>query len=169
MESELIIYSNKKAYKIICLVLFVLNALLSFAFVSVKNHLSAGLLCTLSQVILIMLMAGLTCMFIYSLYRIARIAPMAVINQNGIWIKQFGIIPWNNIFEVTAFPAPNAPSIGIQVRDAALLSKQASIAGKLIMFESKMLHCPTIVIDNLEVNSQTIISFANEFIQEIKQ
>ncbi len=169
MESELVIYTNKKAYKIICLALLIFTALLSFAFVAIKTHLNAGFLCTLSQVFLIVVIAGMTCMLIYCLYRIARTAPMAIINASGIWLKQFGVIPWNNILEVTAFPAPNAPSIGIQVRDTNLLSKQASIAGKLIIFESTMLHCPTIVIDNLEVNNQTILSFADQFIEKTRQ
>ena len=114
-----------------------------------------------------MVIVAMSIMFIYALYRVNRKVPMAIINSSGIWIKQFGIIPWKNVHEINTYLS--IESIGIQVRDTAMLSNQATIAGKLIILESKILNCPTIVIDNIELDNQTVLSFAKQFIEEAKQ
>ena len=92
---------------------------------------------------------------------------MAIINQDGIWIKQFGIIPWPNIRSVAIYPVPGTPLevIGIYIRDTALLSQQASIAGKLILLQSRLFNFPTISLDNIELENHVVIEFAKRFIR----
>lgn len=167
MEPKLLIYTNKQAYKKICSRMLILVIFLSFILFFVRNALGAGYLCTFIQGFLFMVIVAMSIMFIYALYRVNRKVPMAIINSSGIWIKQFGIIPWKNVHEINTYLS--IESIGIQVRDTAMLSNQATIAGKLIILESKILNCPTIVIDNIELDNQTVLSFAKQFIEEAKQ
>jgi hypothetical protein len=42
-------------------------------------------------------------------------------------------------------------ALGIHIRDTKALSKQATLAGKLIILESNILKTPTIVLDNIEL------------------
>lgn len=147
--------------------MLILVASLTFIYCRNRNFLGADYIDAIPKWLIILFIVAMSGTFIYALYRIIRTAPMAIINQRGIWIKQFGVIPWANILDFNTFLSNE--SIGILVRDTVMLSKQATIAGKLIIFESKILRCPTIVIDNIELDSQTIISFANQFIATSRQ
>lgn len=168
MELELAIHTNKKAYKqmfIFGLILFLVVASLFFY---VSARVSPGLSLILTRGLFVAAMIGVVTLIFYSLYRVLRVEPMAVVSPSGIWIKQFGIIPWSNIQELDAFTIQGIPqpySLAIQAKDVTLLSKQASIAGKLILYESKVLNCPTIVIDKLELDSQTILNFASQYME----
>ena len=168
MNQELIIYSDKNTYKRISFVAFAWTSIALFLFFYTRHSLSAAYFSLFLQIILglIFTIALISCF--YSLYRIARTTPMAIINSKGIWVKQFGIIPWHNIQKVDKCYVMNMPvekAVGIKVHDTGSLSKQATIAGKMIIFESKILKCPTIVFDNIELETETIIIFANQFMQ----
>ena len=167
MKPELIIYTNKQVYKRIALIMFIMLIFVKLIFLFIRYTIRSQLLGTIFQGTLVILGLIICIALIYSLYRIMRNRPMAVINAQGIWIQQFGVIAWSNIQDVKTFLVAGTPteSIGIQVHDTDLLAKQANLAGKLIILESKVLHTPTIVIDNIELDNQTIIDFANQFMQ----
>jgi hypothetical protein len=168
MQTELIINTNKKAYKRMYYVglffLFILLCSISFL-----THASrAGYLRTFLLILFWSCLGGTIVYLFYAAYRFNRKSPMAIINQEGIWVKQFGIIPWNNIRTIER-PVINGmliEALGIQVKDTQLLSKQASINGKLIIFESKIIKCPTIVMDNIELTFDEIADFANQFMNK---
>jgi hypothetical protein len=143
---------------------------LTFTFYRVKNSLGVGhpysFLQGFFQGLLIIFIVAMSGICIYGLHRLINIDPMAIISPNGIWIKQFGTIPWNNVLAVKPYLGTtplSSESIGIQARDITLLSKQATITGKLMILQSKISNCPTIIIDNIELKAETVVNFANQF------
>ena len=136
----------------------------------IKSTLPTGNLCTFFQWFFVVFIVAMSSLCLIGLYKLINKTPIAIISSSGIWIKQFGIIPWSNILAVNPYLCsrfhPSIESVGIQVRDIALLSKQASITGKSIILQSKILKCPTFVIVNMELEAKTVINFAKQFIME---
>jgi hypothetical protein len=168
MQPELVINTNKKTYKrmyYVGLVWFFI--LLCLVFYLNRSH-QPGYLSTVLLGLLLLCLAGTVAYLFYAAYRFNRKSPMAIINQEGIWVKQFGVIPWSNIraIERPIINGMQIEALGIQVKDTQLLSKQASIPGKLIILESKILKCSTIVMDNIELRFDEIADFANQFMDE---
>lgn len=169
MNPELVINTNKEFYKKLCNTGFTWLAITLFLiFYMLKSHSTSYIFLSLKWGLLIIA----TCIVIYlayCTYRILRKAPMAVIDSNGIWIQQFGVIPWNNILKLEKPIIMGVPveALGIHIRDTKALSKQATIPGKLIIFEAKLLKTPTIVLDNIALKYDTIASFAQQFTKNV--
>jgi hypothetical protein len=168
MQKELVITTNKKVYKRMYYIGLIWLSILLLLTLHLQHSPLPGYLYMVSFLFVTLCLTGTLIFLFYTSYRFNRKTPMAIINEEGIWIKQFGIIPWNNIhiLEKPIIHGIQIEALGIQVRDTQLLSKQASIAGHLIILESKILKCPTIVIDTIELNFDEITNFTDQFLEK---
>lgn len=65
--------------------------------------------------------------FAHALFAIRDHRPAVIINKDGIWVKYFGLTPWNNIEKIDLYTIyqTSMQYIGIQVNNVALLAQQA--------------------------------------------
>lgn len=91
--------------------------------------------------------------------------PAARLDQNGIWVKYFGFIPWSeiDIFDYYKFPGAPLIGIGIRVKSTKRLAKQASFSGLMGIFWSKIFGYPPIIIFNTSIDSEQIMAFGRRF------
>jgi len=90
----------------------------------------------------------------------------AILDQDGIWIRFFGFIAWNEIIYFNLWKIPGTPveTIAIQVKDPKRLSQQASLSGKISLFWSKLFDNPHITLGNVTTSNEEILSFARKYI-----
>lgn len=92
--------------------------------------------------------------------------PVAILNQDGIWLARFGFIDWKEISEFALYSYKGTPEvIGIRVKNNAKISKQSSIAGKLDFFWAKLMGYPPIRLSGIALENDEVISFARQFLQ----
>lgn len=92
--------------------------------------------------------------------------PMAIINQDGIWMARFGLIPWKEIVEFGPYSYRGTPEvIGIRVKDNDKISRQSSIAGKLDFFWARWIGYPPIRITGIALPNNEVINFAKQFLK----
>jgi hypothetical protein len=93
--------------------------------------------------------------------------PLAVFNSNGVWVARFGLIPWDNITEVSPYlnVPPTIEAVEIRVKNYSLLYKHANASAKISIFFAKKFSYPPIIIANMTVDRQEIIMFANQFLK----
>ncbi len=91
---------------------------------------------------------------------------MAILNQNGIWLARFGLIPWKEIYEFDTYSEGRTPLkiIGIWVKNNKKISKQSTIAGKMDFFWAKLMGYPPIKITGIALGNDEVISFAKQFL-----
>ncbi|MFZ5954182.1 MAG: hypothetical protein ACOYT8_03760 [Candidatus Dependentiae bacterium] len=107
----------------------------------------------------------------YTYFLIKNPEPAAIIDASGIWVKHYGHIPWDNIARISNYQwSSSSPfvQLGITLKDMELVRKQASIAGKMGIFWSKIFNYPPILISNIELPNQTVIDFAQQFLEKEK-
>lgn len=121
----------------------------------------------LLQSILIIFAALILFGFIYT-FLIDPNIPAAILNEDGIWVKNYCFIPWQDIDEIAPYTFGNVPieSIGIRVKDRSKLSKKSAFAGKCGVFWSRIFGYPHIIISNITVDNDQVISFAQQFISK---
>lgn len=93
--------------------------------------------------------------------------PAAILDQNGIWVKNYNFIPWSNV-EVFApyIMFGDSEVVGIRVKDVQDLSKKASFNGKLSILWSKISGYPHIMLSNLAVENKDVITFAHRYLKQ---
>lgn len=96
--------------------------------------------------------------------------PLAKIGQQGIWHKNFGLIPWNAIRDITVYRYKDSPMemVAIWVYDTKALSKTASRQGKIALFWSKKFNTPPVTISNSTQTPETIVRLAKQFLEHEK-
>lgn len=106
--------------------------------------------------------------FIYGLFNQKNNDPAAQLNHEGIRVKYFGFIAWSEIEELSEyqFQGVSVVGIGIRVHDLKSLSKQAAFSGKLGIFWSKIFGYPPIIIANIVLDNEQVITYAKRFIKE---
>ena len=121
----------------------------------------------LIQSILIIFAALLLFVFIYA-SRLDYNIPAAILNEEGIWVKNYCFVPWQDIDEIAPYSLGSMPieSIGIRVKDRAKLSKKSGFGGKSAVFWSRIFGYPQIIISNIAVDNDQVISFAKQFINK---
>jgi len=168
---ELIIPCDKKSNIIAFIISPFIAAVSLFLLVSVStNYYDSGY----SSVVLFLMKILLSITFVISILIFICIpfqkinVPNAILNQDGIWIKHYGFIPWKDIKEIAKYTYGTPIEIvGIQVKYPDLLSKQASFGGKCGIFWSKIFGYYHISIGSPEITSDEILYFANKYITDI--
>ena len=96
-----------------------------------------------------------------------RNKPAAILTQNGIWVLNFGFIPWHMISKMGPYSSgfPHQV-IGIYVHDVKFLSRQASSDGKLRLFWAKIFNYPHIFLANTNISNGEILEFAQNFLHK---
>lgn len=94
-------------------------------------------------------------------------APLAILDQEGISVKHFGFIAWNEIEKFTLHqpPGKKKSSIEINVKNPNLLSKQADWQGKLSLFCGKIVGNYHMTFSNINIQNQKVKSFAQQYIK----
>lgn len=98
--------------------------------------------------------------------------PAMIINSEGIWIKEFGLIPWRNIADIETYNPLKVPfgfendlnALGINLHDSKLLFANASRRGKralTIAFNSRLPY-PITLID-MDIPAHEIVTFVRQF------
>ncbi len=94
--------------------------------------------------------------------------PAAILNQEGIWFKRYGLIPWGMVDEINLCSLPTASHIkliGIQIKNTSLLYKQASWEGKMELFWAKIFGYSHVKLSNIEMANDVVIKFARQYIK----
>ena len=68
--------------------------------------------------------------------------PLAILDENGIWIHHFGFINWNNIAEIqnpSFHKTENAAIIKIRVKNIKPVRNQVDLHGWLVLFYAQLL------------------------------
>lgn len=104
--------------------------------------------------------------FIFAIFLIQDNEPAAVLNEDGIRVKYFGLIAWENIDKMEPYKLikSSVESIGIRVKNVSLYN-QATLSGKSILLWSKIFGYPPIILSNLALENFEVINFANRFIK----
>ena len=117
------------------------------------------------QSILIFFIIMLLISLIYIIFLDKNDTIAARLNQDGVWVREFGFISWPEIDQLYAFTyGTPLEYIGIRVKDLKRLSKQASLSGKMRIFWSKIFGYPPIIIVHAEMDNEQILAFAKPFI-----
>ena len=107
-------------------------------------------------------------MFMYSYYLEKTGKPVLIINQEGIWVKHHGTIPWENISEIDIFymPSSSLKMLGIALKDPFAINAQTSFSGKCNLFWARLLNYRyQINICNTDLDDDEILVFARQFLR----
>jgi membrane protein YdbS with pleckstrin-like domain len=96
-----------------------------------------------------------------------KAAPAAIFDATGITVKDFGLIPWENIEKVALYALPFMKSfkfVGIRCKDVAAVRAQASWAGKLKLLSPKFFGDYHLTLAHTHaVSSTEIVLFAQHY------
>jgi hypothetical protein len=152
--AELIIHREKQNMMRLIMTYFVLFVFAAYFLYRSYTHIS-----TVMLVLVALLTFFFLVVFAMFTFQVLSKKPMAVINDKGIYIPAFGVIPWQDIDEIRPF---FANSIGISVKSNFDLNKRASIAGKLGLFWAKLFGCPPIILDNVSVKHDIVANLVQQ-------
>lgn len=155
---------NSKAAAPVMLFMICFFSLLFFLSLSL-SHFLWSLLARTIQGILLVLDALFAICLIYAITFSMNNKPAAIINEEGIWVNYFNLIPWNNIADVTLYRSPGTPIevIAVIPKEYTSVFKNASVSGKMAVIFSKIFGYPPILIANFELDNEYIIEFAAQF------
>lgn len=88
-----------------------------------------------------------------------------ILNKEGVWIQYHGWISWNNIEEIFIYRISTTPMEGIAIDfcNPLLVSKQSSFLGKIRLFWPRIFKYPHVILTNLDIENEVIISFSRRF------
>lgn len=160
---EIIIPVPKEDMKAALPILFLMTVIWGCSF-----YLSKGLYKYLGHYITFFLQSILAIIFvlfliicIYAILQSKEPENWARFNNQGVWVRYFGFIPWADIDVLDKFQyGTPLVNIGIRVKDLKKLSKQSSFNGKMAIFWSKIFGYPPIVIGNTQMENEQIVAFA---------
>lgn len=107
---------------------------------------------------------------IYSPFLLRYKGPAAILNENGIWVKNYNFISWKNIEIIAEYPiAGELKVIRILVKNTADLYKQANFGGKISILLAKPFNIPQITLSNLDTENEIILVFAHRYLKTQNQ
>lgn len=165
-DQEIIIPLQKEGRKVgLAVCLFMIIVLLVLFYLSsglykFLGHYISFFIQSIIALPLLLLLIG----FILGILQSKEPEDLARLTNQGIWVRYFGFIPWNDIaiFDNFQYGTPMI-NIGIRVKDLKKLSKQATFSGKMAIFWSKIFGYPPIVIAHTEMDNEQLIAFARRF------
>ncbi len=172
---ELIVHENKTR-KISLLLLPLLAALGFDVLFKLYNWSSSISIKTLLFIVLIVFAVFSMVRFFQLLKLYISKAPVLILNKDGLWVKQCGVIPWDNILVVEEFiinpfsiEGEDLVSLGIRLRDPEVAFKKTMlgrVALKLVRRRNPNYH---ILVRHLDISYQEISQFAEKFISKNQQ
>jgi hypothetical protein len=120
------------------------------------------------QIILGSIVALFAIGLLFSYFMSHNDKPAAILNENGIWMPYYNLIPWDTITEFDTVKVSTTPLeyIGIRVKDLSKLSKQSNFSGKSAIFWSRITGYPPITLANIELTNEEVIAFAQQFLNK---
>jgi len=94
--------------------------------------------------------------------------PAAIINEEGVWVNYYNLIPWSNIADVTVRNSPGTPIEVVVVlpKEYSSVFKNASGSGKMAIITSKLFGYSPILIANIEYDNDTVVEFAQQYMKK---
>ena len=148
------------------IILFVLGFFSFFFYLSRYLHPLLGHYITFFiQSILAIFIIMLLISLVYIIFLDKNDTIAARLNQDGVWVREFGFISWVEIDTLFSFTyGTPLEYIGIRVKNLKKLSKQASLSGKMKIFWSKIFGYPPIIIAHAQMDNEQILAFSHKFI-----
>lgn len=126
------------------------------------------------QLFLIALLCGfqlfLVARFIQFLKLLIDKKPIAILNHQGIWLKHYGLIPWNNVLAIEEYrihksvrASRNMWGLGIRLKDINPVMAQTSWMRKKLLKWSQRSGLYDIVLSNIDIEHKEVIRFAQPF------
>lgn len=163
-EQKLIVPFNTSTYRTALLIMpFIMGALyLLLTNANLLQNILGIYLTFLIQALLSIVLCMFLAAYINLFFLIKSDSLAAILSPDGIWIKDFGFIFWQDIHEFGPYIVTTTPiiNLGIRVKDISKLSKQASFNGKCAIFWSKIFGYPPIILSNLALENEQILCFA---------
>lgn len=105
---------------------------------------------------------------LYSMWLMKDNLPMAILDQEGIWVMRYGFIPWQEVKEVSLYYVPSTPleSVGIRVHDPVKIARQSTLSGKATFWYSKIFQYPPIILANSDIDNEIVVQTANHFMDQ---
>ena len=180
-RSRLIINFNKK---IIVNILFVFGVLIIILFLFLSSAVSFFI-----KALIFLFLSLLLLTFVYYFLEFVRsFRPIASMTSNGIWLRYFNFIPWNNIESIDLsfqgfIPKFSEKYLGEQDKVIKIKFKNISeiknitFMGKISLFWPKIFkiqhvtlvpRIQDIVLDETFVDGCEVLKFANQYIKQSK-
>lgn len=100
---------------------------------------------------------------LYALYLYCRHVPVLVLDEQGIWTRQYGFFAWHDIRAVESISVLGASGIGFWLRGSDVMKKKSSLLGRASFRWSQFLKMPQMCFVNLSIQYEEIIRFAHRF------
>jgi hypothetical protein len=97
---------------------------------------------------------------------IRKVEPTAIFNSTGIRVREFGLIPWENVEKVELYSFPFLKSlkfVGIRLKDVAAARAHAKWSGKFKLKTPKLFGDYHITLDHTTVSSTEILLFVRHY------
>ncbi|MCL5436492.1 MAG: hypothetical protein M1549_01270 [Candidatus Dependentiae bacterium] len=121
--------------------------------------------------IIIQLVSGVSAaLFLFTGFRLFFRArsnePLAILDAQGIWLRDFGLISWGEVRELGIYAYKKSPikMVAIHLREPQRTIKRAHFRGKCIFFWSKITGVPPVTIGSTDISHAEIIQFAGQFL-----
>ena len=167
--TKLVVPFNTSTYRTALLIMpFIIGVLYLFLINSYLLQNILGIYLTfLVHALLVIFLCMFLAAYINLFFLINNDSPAAVLSPEGIWIKNFGFLAWQDIHEFGPYIVPTTPiiNLGIRVKDISKLSAQASFNGKCAIFWSKVFGYPPIILSNLALENDEVLCFAMRYLR----
>ncbi len=103
-------------------------------------------------------------------YLVKRDSPLAILNQEGLWLYQFGFIPWEDITEFSAYQALGNTKageiIGIRYKNSLKIFRQADWGGKMGIFWAWVFRYHHARLAGIDIPNEEVVSFAQKYLKK---
>jgi hypothetical protein len=168
MNSNKLIIETNKSYlrKSLKILPFTVLLLLFWFWVTKKLEPLIGIIAILFQAIIGIIILIIILSYIYTLFELQNNHPLAILDENGIWHKEFNFIPWDNIDHIGPYTQSGIPieTAAVYVKDLDALKKNAKLTGKMRIFWAKIFGYPAVFMHNITIPNSAIYSFARQYL-----
>ncbi len=104
---------------------------------------------------------------LFYMYKVLHTSePAAILSEEGLWIRGYGSVPWNNISEFDMPYIMNFPTetIIVGLKTTKSVFAQAGFYEKINFVWAKIFGYTPVRLSNLDLPCQTVIDFAQQFL-----
>lgn len=115
---------------------------------------------------LLLFFVVLSLSILYAIFFLNFEDPILILEEDGMWVKHFGFVPWWNIDVIINYTYGTPIEIlGISFKETSTIYKQASLTGKVYILFAKIFGSYHINFANLTIAHEEIISIASEYMK----